>query len=78
MKIINNMRRYFVFIIISITAACGVAFSADDRILWLMILISTSFDFIGGEVRNAKIESRMKKYKKAYKKITKQIEEKEL
>lgn len=78
MKIINNMGRYFVYILISIISACGVAFSTDDRVLWLMILISTSFDFIGGEVRNAKIERRMKKYKKAYTKLTKLIEEKEL
>lgn len=78
MKIINNMGRYFVFCLITIVSCCGIAFTKEDRILWLMILIISSYEFICGEVREARVNRQLKKYKKAYKKITKQIEEKEL
>lgn len=78
MKIINNMGRYFVFCLITITSCCGIAFTNGDRVLWLMILIISSYEFICGEVREARVNRQLKKYKKAYKEVTKKIEDKEL
>jgi hypothetical protein len=77
-NIFTNMCAYFIFIIIFTISLCGVAFDVDARVLWLMILLAHTYAFINTEVRARSVERRLKKYKKAVKTFTDQIEKKEL
>lgn len=77
-KLVANAGLYFMFIFISIICACGIAFDTDSRVLWLLLLIVNMYNAIGSAVRAYYINRRMDKYKRAIKKITKQIEDKEL
>lgn len=77
-NLFTSMCAYFIFTIIMIVSCCGVAFDADARVLWLVILMAHSYSFIHTEVRARRCERRLKKYKKAYNRITEKIEKKEI
>ena len=77
-KLMANAGLYFMFVFITIICACGIAFDTDSRLLWLLLMITNAYNAIGSAINIHYTNKRIDKYKRAIKKITKQIEEKEL